>query len=273
LKRLVNSFLNIDNWLNFWKFYYSNKNGKYFQAQFRNGLIAEVHPELIPVFDEIFLRDIYNFNIKKITDSPTIIDIGANIGYFSIYISSKLPKAKIIAFEPVPSNYKLLQHHKTINNLDSLTLDNRAVMGDKASIELGYNDSIKFQIGASMLSREMFTKSIQVEAISIPDIFKEYKIDHLDLLKIDCEGAEYNILFNCPKQYYQKIKKIAIEVHSWVPETEGSIKKLTDFLRGHGFKVKNKKDVILLCWNQCDTSKTSCFIIVGANKSLVQINI
>jgi hypothetical protein len=65
---------------------------------------------------------------------------------------------------------------------------------------------------------------------------------------VDCEGAEYNIIYNCPSSYFNKISNIVIEVHKWVPENIGNIKELISFLEGENFKVMNNKDEILMCW-------------------------
>jgi FkbM family methyltransferase len=252
LKRYLNSFINIENWNSFWKYYYSikgnNQDASPFFAELKGGLKAKIPAAIISAFDEIFLREIYKMKLVNSPSNPLILDIGANVGFFSIYMMSKYPSSKIIAFEPVPTNFELLEHHKSINNFDQMLLDKRAVMGDKKNISIGYNNSLNYSVGASFLNRGGTTTTIDVPAVSIPDIFNEYELDHCDLLKIDCEGAEYNILFNCPDKYFAEIRNIVVEVHNWVPEEEGTIEQLISFLKSHGYKILNKKNEILWCW-------------------------
>ncbi|MDQ3536085.1 MAG: FkbM family methyltransferase [Bacteroidota bacterium] len=249
MKRFINSYKNINNWWGFWKFYYSRKpSTTSFKAKLNRGLEVEIPKDLISAFDEVFLREVYKSENITLNAKPVIFDIGANVGYFSLYMYASFPLAQIIAFEPVPSNFILLAHHKEKNNLDNLKLDKRAVVGDSNSANISYNSNVNFSVGASILERNSSDKTITVEALTIPNIFKEYKIDHCDLLKVDCEGAEYNIIYNCPSTYFNKISNIVIEVHKWVPENIGTIKELISFLEGENFKVMNNKNEILMCW-------------------------
>lgn len=252
MKRYINSIKHLKNWLSFWKFYYSIKNTgsqpKNFIAFFRTGKVAEVPSELMSAFDEIFLREIYNLNFHQISNDPIILDLGANVGYFSIFLSCKLPRARLIAFEPLHSNFLLLKKHKDLNNLKYLELDERAVLGIGRSISIKYNRSQKYSVGASFLNRKDSDETVVVSAISIPEIFIEYKMNHCDLLKIDCEGAEYNIIQNCPAEYLKKINHMVIEVHRWVSEKEGTVEELISFLKQHNFKVKFHNKETLWCW-------------------------
>lgn len=252
MKRFFNSFKKIKNWRKFWNFYYSAKKSpkdlSSFNAILRSGLNAEIPPVLISAFDDVFLKEVYKSNFSTLKKEPVILDIGANVGYFSLYIYSKFPSAKVIAFEPIPSNFQLLERHKNKNNLYSLINDNRAVLGEGNFIDINYNDNLDYTVGASILERNTTTTSIKVPVITIPEIFHEYEMDHCDLLKIDCEGAEYNILFNCPTSYLNKISNMVVEVHHWVPESEGTIEGLIFFLKERNFRVKNNNNEILWCW-------------------------
>lgn len=250
MKRFFNAFKHLINWPSFWYFYYKLRKTErchFFKAFLKNGLKLEIPPALVSAFDEIFLREVYNIGFDGIKKNPLIVDIGANAGFFCLFILSKFPLAKIVAFEPVPSNFRLLTRHKEINKLTNLSLDKRAVLGIGENVTIGYNKKLDFCVGASFLKRKQSDTFIDVPAMSIPGIFKEYKIDSLDLLKIDCEGAEYNILFNCPPDYFLRIKNIAIEVHQWVPKSEGTIPGLVSFLEKQGYSIVNKKNEILWC--------------------------
>lgn len=250
MKRYINSIIKIKNWSKFWIFYYSSKKNyqaEPFIAKLRSGLSAKIPPDLISAFDEIFLREVYKSDIKNLKENPIIIDIGANAGYFSLYIYSKFPLAKVISFEPIPSNFFLLEQQKNYNNLKKLFLDNRAVMGISNIVDIHYNNNIKTSVGASIINRSNSNTLLKVRAISIPQIFEEYQLDHCDLLKIDCEGAEYDILQNCPSVYLKKINRMVIEVHGWVPESLGTIQGLIKFLQKNNFKVKNNQNEILWC--------------------------
>jgi len=250
VKRYINSFKNLDNWFGFWKHYYTLKRDKGigdFIGKFRNGMTLQVPKDLMSAFDEVFLREVYSNNIQMSSENPIIIDIGANVGYFSLFILSQHPKARVIAFEPLKANILLLEKHKAINNLDNLNICEQAVHGTEKSITINYNDSIDYSVGASILNRAKGNESITIPALSIPDIFKENNITNIDLLKIDCEGAEYNIIFNCPDECFKKIENIVIEVHDWVPEEQGTPASLIAFLEAKNYSVNFIKNEILWC--------------------------
>lgn len=250
MKRYINSIKNLAAWMSFWKEYYEAKGsdpGNSFLAKLRSGLNVEVPHVLISAFDEVFLRDVYKGGTKDLSYAPVVLDIGANVGYFSLYMFSKYPQAKILAFEPLPVNYKLLEKHKEINSLTNLTIDKRAVHGTEKNIRINFNKDIEYSVGASVINRSSANTALHVQAVSIPDIFDDYNLLICDLLKIDCEGAEYNILFNCPDEFYHKIKNIVIEAHDWAPESEGTINTLAAFLQSKKYAVSLKRNGMLWC--------------------------
>lgn len=210
------------------------------------GLKVEIPNDLISAFDEVFLREVYHSeSYTSMSSSPLIIDIGANVGYFSLYAFKNFKKAKVIAFEPFPPNFKLLDKHKVENTLDDLILDKRAVSGTDSILKINYNPDVDYSVGASTVNRDGASSNLEVEAISLKQIFEEYHVERCDLLKIDCEGAEYNILFNTPNDVYNCIDKIVIEMHEWVPKEEGTPDQLISFLEGKGFKVDFKSNWML----------------------------
>ena len=63
-----------------------------------------------------------------------------------------------------------------------------------------------------------------------------------DILKIDCEGAEFEILYNLPQEYFKRIEKIRLEYHNHLSDKKNNSEYLMEFLKKNGFKVtKNKK--------------------------------
>lgn len=249
MKRYLNSFKNIKKPFLFWSEYYRRKEKPetdYFDVILTGGLKVEIPNDLISAFDEVFLREVYHSESNaSMNSAPLIIDIGANVGYFSLYAFKNFKNARVIAFEPFPPNFKLLDKHKAENVLNNLILDKRAVSGTDSVLKINYNPDVDYSVGASMVNRDGASSTLEVEAISLKDLFDQYKVEHCDLLKIDCEGAEYNILFNTPDDVYDCIDKIVIEMHEWVPKEEGTPDKLISFLEGKGFKVDFKSNWML----------------------------
>ena len=181
---------------------------------------------------EVFLDDDYQL---KLSNSPkTIIDIGANIGAFSIFMASKYPKAHIYSYEPSASTFRVFLHNIKINNFSKqISPFKLAVYKKNSQIKL-YNP------GPSGLRSIHHTrnekKSETVETITLEKIFSQNKINKCDLIKIDCEGAEYEILANTPPTVFKKIKQVVLEFHEMTPSQ--SHIQLINILKMNGFKVK-----------------------------------
>ena len=95
-----------------------------------------------------------------------------------------------------------------LNNLNYVTSFNQAVSNSDDSIDLFLNSD---ESGHSMFSKS--SESIKIDSTSLQNFFDENKIDHCDFIKLDCEGAEYEIIRNLPVEYFQRINKFVIEYH------------------------------------------------------------
>jgi len=164
----------------------------------------------VPTFKQVFIDKEYEFQIKN--QPKVIIDAGANIGLASIYFANKYPNSKIIAIEPEKNNFLLLKKNTELYpNIIPL----QAALWDKnEEIELvdpglgewGFmteNKSVDAKLGAHCH---------KVAAVTVDKIIKEYKLDKVDILKIDIEGAEKEV-FNDTSAWLDNTNSIIIELH------------------------------------------------------------
>ena len=173
-----------------------------------------------------------NFEIKP---NDVVIDVGAHIGLFTIYASQFCTNGKIYSFEPVTENYQLLLDNIKLNNLNYVTSFNQAISNSNDSIELFLNND---ESGHSMFSKS--SKSVKIDSISLQTFFDDNKIEHCNFLKLDCEGAEYEIIKNLPLEYFQKIDKLVIEYHMADSHPEFLIE-LKEILLKQNFEIETKK--------------------------------
>lgn len=147
-----------------------------------------------------------------------VIDIGANFGAFSVYATHFNKNIKVLSYEPSKTTFKQLQENIKLNQLENRIIPFRlAVGGKKRSVRLY---KTKMSGLSSIYCTRGETEYEIVKATTLSEIIKKNKIGKCDFLKIDCEGAEYEILAGCPKNIYEKINCISLEFHEMVPDKD-----------------------------------------------------
>jgi len=164
------------------------------------------------VFNEIFIGDCYGLKDVSLEENDVVIDIGASVGALSIYLAKKFPKAKILSFEPSEINFNIFLKNIVLNKVENIKAFNLAVYKDsKSKMNITYNESNSGNSGA-LLNIEGKTYN-EAQTISLDDIIKNNNISKVKLLKIDCEGSEYDIIYNSKLFNNKNIEKLAIEIH------------------------------------------------------------
>jgi len=198
---------------------------------------------LYVVFREIFVLDFYGIDalVRKLPPRPVVLDIGANAGYFVMMLFAKTAEATVYAYEPIPCNFALLQQNIALNPSlrDRTHVFNRAVTGiPKDSVELFMETNTENSVIASVYAdfdrQNRF--ALRVPAISLVQILEENGIERADLVKIDCEGSEYPIIYDTPAACWDKVSVLAIEVHD-LDEHQRNVGYLTGFLESQGYEV------------------------------------
>jgi len=196
---------------------------------FKNGIkiYFSSHKHDIITFMTIFGKREYG----KIPKNSFIIDIGANIGVFTLYAIINGAK-KVLAYEPSKEAFKFLSKNIMLNNFQNYTfLENKAVTSkDEDFVFISKQSSPYNQIYYSQDNSLTLQK---VETISLNKIISAF--DHkIDILKIDCEGLELDILKTLQKEYINRICEIRLEYHR-------NKKELFDLLNSYGFSLIHEK--------------------------------
>ncbi|RPI00204.1 MAG: FkbM family methyltransferase [Ignavibacteriae bacterium] len=191
----------------------------------RSGLTVHLssHPHDIVTIFIIFIRGEYG----RISPGSTVIDIGANIGAFSLFAAS-CGASKVFAFEPNAEAFQCLQKNIHANRLDSVIKPHRFAVAGSAGRR------IRFPKNASAYNSFLRGESAKeyefVKTIDLTRIMKN--IDHVDLLKMDCEGAEWEILHGTNREVLDRIDAIRMEYHL------GQRDQIAAFLQQNGFSLK-----------------------------------
>ena len=162
-------------------------------------------------------------------DGDVVIDIGAQVGVVSAYLGKKYPFIKIIAFEPVKENYDRLVRNLEANGVQNVTPLNMAVTSDGRDVVM--DGSLDMNSG----SMNIYGKGkATIKSMTIDDIMRTFHIDNIRLLKIDAEGAEYEIL-ESSEHLLDKIGAIRGEIH---PMAGKSQEELMTLIRSYIHDVK-----------------------------------
>lgn len=162
----------------------------------------------MPTFVHVFLRGEYDIDIAK---TPTVIvDAGANIGLTSIFYANKYPDAKIIALEPESSNFALLM--KNVAPYGNILAINKALWGDNTMLEILDPGLDKWGFQTRKHEKEETGGKEAVESITIDKLMHDTMLSHIDILKIDIEGAEKEVC-ESSNTWIDKVGMMAIELH------------------------------------------------------------
>lgn len=196
----------------------------------------------IGCIEEIIDRNEYKLNKFQNIEDQYFIDIGANCGVATCILAKQNPQSTILSFEPDKKVFESLSANVQLNNLKNVKLFNMAV-SKKGVSELTLTLSPLCSGGNTTYSNkktaEEFFKNPSIEAYTVPvtsldAIIDEHSINCVPLLKIDCEGAEFDILYDSEYLKKRYIKNIVGEFHKLVynqidPKLTDNPQKLKDY--------------------------------------------
>ena len=178
------------------------------------------------ICEEILVNRVYE-KIREVKEGDIVFDIGANVGAFTKSIIDKKP-SHVYCVEPSDSMVRSLTKNLIgcpVTIIDKAVSDDVGTQTVSEGIHIYHNSTDQFQ------------------TITFEELVKN--VDHIDFLKIDCEGGEYSV-FTEPNYDYikNKVKHIAGEWHLWgVPDAVNNFKKFRDlYLIDSKFKVFDRMD-------------------------------
>ncbi len=205
--------------------------------RFRNGaqLLIGRAIDHVPII-EIFLNEEYGV----IPDDSIVLDLGANIGVFSIYATTTARNVQVLAYEPFAPFAALLRENVQLNRKTSAVrcfdCAVAAAAGTRALhlAEKGFFFPTLVHLGAAE------PNETTTECTTLAQIIDVHDLARVDLLKMDCEGAEYEILYATPASHLERIRELRMEYHN-LDSPEHQIENLARFLTGHGFAVTQRR--------------------------------
>lgn len=137
--------------------------------------------------------------LKNVNTNSIIVDVGACYGEYTLVCASKATNGIVIAIEPNPYHFELLKKGVEANNLKNVILINKALTNKEGKSDFYMGD--KHLEGSTLFKDKMIQeignqsyKKIEIKTITLDKLLADLKISHIDILKIDSEGAEVKIL-------------------------------------------------------------------------------
>lgn len=199
-------------------------NGIYFE-EFKNSYIPHI-------LKEIYIEQVYKPYLEDKKDL-TILDIGANIGLFSMYAHDYAKQ--IITVEPSAEHFKTLNYNITKNKLEDKVTTVQKAIAHYDGTTVFYHSSNKTMFS---MKKEVSDNGIkeEVETITLETLFKDYNIKHVDFMKLDIEGTEHEVVGSEGFQNVaDKIDTMIVEWHQWSGYNPDQ---LVTTLRDYGFAVQ-----------------------------------
>jgi len=201
--------------------------------------IADLYMIMTCVLDKQYTPP--GFELKR---DATILDIGGHIGSFAIWAGKTAPDGRVFVFEPNPDTFALLEKNIAANTITNVIPAPVAVSGAKSTRT--FYASTMNTAESGFYNKGATAKQITVESLALNDIFRQYDISSCDFLKLDCEGAEYEILFTAPAECLGRIQVIAMECHNPayfnISNPDYTQESMKQFLQKNNYIVREVKE-------------------------------
>jgi FkbM family methyltransferase len=202
------------------------------EIQLRSGSVLTAPPEtgLWPHFSDVW----YHLSYTKFCPIPLdslVVDVGANVGVFSLY-AARFARL-VYALEPASSNYsRLVRNTSQVSKIVPLNYACAAHDG-RATLDVSGSP-----VAFSLMTSSTAATQESIDVISLATLFERYKIDQCDYLKLDCEGAEFEILWESDSSLLARVRRIVLEYHDHLSSTYSHVD-LLERLTSLGFRASS----------------------------------
>jgi FkbM family methyltransferase len=201
----------------------------------RDGLRFRVRTPLdLWILKETCLDRQYERAGTSLEDGWIILDIGAALGDFAIGAASRYPRSQVYAYEPFPASFALLQENLRLNRIQNVQAFPYALGAQVGvqSLRLVSPEAVQHTTTTGSCAGT----ALQVPGTTLDRVFAELHLSHCDYVKMDCEGAEYDILFHASEATVRQVRHFCLEYHDGV--TDFSHHDLVSYFEARGFRVR-----------------------------------
>lgn len=234
-----------------------------------NGLMIHAldRSDAMGLYAEIFSDELYLKHGLVLRDGAVVLDVGANIGLFALYVLNKVKNARVVCVEPAPATFDLMKRNIAVNgffadavrsavsnregsatftfypnasSMSSLYADReedervtRQFMANKDARLLPYADRL--------LKSKFDAQTFECPLETISGLISRHELDTVDLLKLDVEKAEWEALEGISDEDWPRIQQIVVEVH----DASGRVAAVQRLFEERGFRTSLDQDPLL----------------------------
>jgi FkbM family methyltransferase len=230
-------------------FHNLKKDGCFALRHFGNDFYLRGNTVDFAVFNSIFGKEEYDFEIGFRPEF--IIDAGAYTGVSAVYFHQKYPEAKIIAVEPEKSNFDLLvRNTKPYKNIFCV---NAGVYGEDVPLVIPDRTAEKYAFRVEPGS----SGEKSLPGYTIETLMKKFQLPHIDILKMDIEGAEYSVFTHDTDAWLAGVSVLVAELHEFI--NPGVSELVISVLSSSGFKILWKGENLIASRNSSVNVNTLSF--------------
>jgi len=225
------------------------------------------------VYEEIYDENVYLREGLGIGSGDVVLDIGANVGLFSLFVLERAPNLRVIAVEPIPQIFEALRENLeghephdadvTLLNVGLAEKEGTAefnfyprVDSDSTRTPFDFERQVRSYLAMTEKSRaRLLPMSLRVWLIrtglhwfyaptkvrcrlqTLSQVIHELQLERIDYVKLDAENAEREVIAGLADGDWPKIRQLAMEVHTNVPGGQDLVEEMTALLRSKGFAV------------------------------------
>jgi FkbM family methyltransferase len=162
----------------------------------------------------VWFRGYYTPPGLEIGPDDVVVDVGANVGTFAVF-AARRTRGRVVAVEPCPRNLAFLRRNLAANGCERVEIVECALGASDGTARLHLAASgVGHQVSARALGA-VLEESVEVPARTLGSLIEERGLERIDLLKLDCEGAEGEVVGGSPGPVLARVRRIAMEFHDY----------------------------------------------------------